>query len=177
MSRVGKLAVEIPSGVEVALSKEEIKIKGKLGELALSLNSTVNVAFENNSVQVQPANDSKESRAMWGTFRSTINNMVQGVNEGFTIRLEINGVGYKTSLKGSILTLSLGYSHDIKYALPEGVTIQCEKPTLLVISGYDKQKVGQVAAELMALRPFEPYKGKGVFVEGKPGRRKEGKKK
>lgn len=177
MSRVGKLPVTIPEGVQVELNAEEIVIKGKMGELKASLSPLVVVKKEENAVTVAPANDSKPSRAMWGTLRSLINNMVKGVSEGYTIRLEINGVGYRASADNKTITLALGYSHDIKYALPEGVSVKAEKPTLLVLSGANKQLVGQVAGELMKLRPVEPYKGKGVYIEGSYIRRKEGKKK
>lgn len=177
MSRVGKLPVALPDGVQVELGQEEIVIKGKLGELKASLNPLVEVKKEDNQITVAPANDTKSARSMWGTFRSIISNMVQGVSEGYTIRLEINGVGYRSAVDGKFLTMSLGYSHDIKYAIPANIDIKCEKPTLVVISGASKQLVGQVAGELMALRPVEPYKGKGVYIEGSYIRRKEGKKK
>lgn len=177
MSRVGKLPVAIPEGVQVELGQEEIVIKGKLGELKAALNPLVEVKQEDNAITVTPANDSKAARSMWGTLRSLLSNMVEGVSKGFEIRLEINGVGYRTQTDGKFLTLALGYSHDIKYAIPQGIDIKCEKPTLVVISGASKQLVGQVAGELMALRPVEPYKGKGVFIEGSYIRRKEGKKK
>jgi large subunit ribosomal protein L6 len=177
MSRVGKLPVEIPSDVQVDLSEDSIKIKGKLGELTTDLVSGVKVEHAENKVVVAPANNSKQARSLWGTYRSIIANMVEGVSNGFEIRLEINGVGYRAAMDGKILTLTLGYSHEIKYAVSEDINIKCEKPTILVISGADKQKVGQVAGELMKLRPVEPYKGKGVYKEGAYIRRKEGKKK
>ncbi len=177
MSRVGKLPISIPSGVQVELGDKEIVIKGKLGELKTALNPLVTVSQEEQALTVKPANDSKDARSMWGTLRNVINNMVVGVSEGFTIRLEINGVGYRASADQKIITLSLGYSHDIKYAIPAGISVKCEKPTLIVLSGANKQLVGQVAGELMSLRPVEPYKGKGVYIEGSYIRRKEGKKK
>lgn len=177
MSRVGKLPVAIPEGVQVTLEPGRIAIKGKNGELTTEYTSDVTVEQTDGQIVVAPANDSKRSRSFWGTVRSLVGNMVQGVTEGFTIRLVVNGVGYRAQLQGDILSLALGYSHDIKYAVPVDIDIKVEKQTLLIISGADKQKVGQVASELMRLRPFEPYKGKGVYVEGKPGRRKEGKKK
>lgn len=177
MSRIGKLPVTIPNGVTVNLEGNTVTTKGQKGELKTTFTNDVKVEINDNVINVEPANSTKRSRSLWGTIRSVLENNVTGVSEGFTVRLEINGVGYRTSIKGNILTLMLGYSHDIKYAVPAGIEIVCEKPTLLVISGADKQKVGQVAAEIMRMRPFEPYKGKGVFKEGKPGRRKEGKKK
>lgn len=177
MSRVGKVPVIVPQGVQVTLDSTEIVVKGKLGELNTKLNDLVKVAFTDGKITVAPANDSKESRSMWGTLRNLIKNMVQGVDSGFEVRLEIKGVGFKASTDNKILTLSLGYSHDIKYAIPTGIAIKCEKPTLVIISGPDKQRVGQVAGELIKLRPVEPYKGKGVFIEGSYIVRKVGKKK
>jgi large subunit ribosomal protein L6 len=177
MSRVGKLPIVIPADVQVNIKDGKIAIKGKLGELSAPLNDNVKVSIEDGHVNVQPVNDSKESRAMWGTLRNNINNMVKGVFKGFEIRLVIFGVGYRAACDGKYLTLSLGYSHEIKYAIPQSVSIKCEKPTLLVISGSDRQLVGQVAGELMKLRPVEPYKGKGIYIEGSYVRRKEGKKK
>lgn len=177
MSRVGKLAVVMPAGVQVALTDKAVTIKGKLGEMTTSLNDQVQVTADDGHIHIKPANDSQKARAMWGTLRNLINNMVKGVSTGFEIRLVMVGVGYRASCDNKYLTLTLGFSHDIKYALPKGVSIKCEKPTLLVISGCDKQLIGQVAGELMKLRPVEPYKGKGIFIEGSYVRRKEGKKK
>jgi len=177
MSRVGKLPVEIPQDVQVNLTEKEITIKGKLGELNFPLVSDVKVVHGDNQVKVTPANDSKEARALWGTYRNTIGNMVKGVSTGFEIRIEINGVGYRAATDGKIINLVLGFSHEIRYALPSSISAKCEKPTLLIISGINKQLVGQVAGELMKLRPAEPYKGKGVYIEGSYIRRKEGKKK
>ena len=188
MSRVGKLPVEIPQGVEVAIANEHITIKGKLGELVMPLNNHVEVSLQDHVkegqdeqdkkyIVIKPENDSKKARALWGTMRSNIYNMVQGVHAGFQRRLEINGVGYKSAVTNKILTLDLGYSHSIMYAIPEDIEIKCEKPTLLIISGASKQKVGQVAGEIKKFRPVEPYKGKGVYEEGAFIRRKENKKK
>lgn len=188
MSRVGKAPVIVPKGVQVELTKEEIVIKGKLGELRAVLTTDVKVTYEEGDssgegdaalarVLVNPANDSKQSRAMWGTIRNIVRNMVAGVSEGYNVRLEIKGVGFRAALDGKLLTLNLGFSHEIKYAIPAGITIQCEKPTLIVISGANKQLVGQIAGEIIKFRPVEPYKGKGVFIEGSRIRRKEGKKK
>ena len=177
MSRVGKLPVAIPDKVKVDIKGQEITLKGAKGELKTIINNNAKVSFTDGSVLVEPANDTKEARAMWGTARALINNMVKGVSEGFVIRLEIVGVGFRAAIDKGILSISLGYSHEIKYMIPEGIEIKAEKPTLLVISGADKQLVGQVAAELHRLRRVDPYKGKGVLYEGKKIRRKEGKKK
>lgn len=183
MSRVGKSPVAVPKDVQVNLTEGQITVKGKLGELKAQLTKDVKVTYkgaegENSAlVSVEPANESKTSRAMWGTVRNIVNNMVKGVSEGFTIRLEMTGVGYRAAADGNLITLTLGYSHEIKYALPAGVAVKCEKPTLIVLSGADKQLVGQIAGELMKFRPVEPYKGKGIYIEGSYIRRKEGKKK
>jgi large subunit ribosomal protein L6 len=180
MSRIGKLPIAIPSGVNVEISEQGVQVTGKLGKLATTFTGDVHIAFDsddNKKILVKPANDTSRARAMWGLSRSIINNMVTGVSEGFTIRLEINGVGYRAAVDGKILTLFLGFSHEIKYAIPEGIDIKCEKPTLLVIFGADRQKVGQVAAVIRALRPPEPYKGKGIKYETETIRRKVGKKK
>ncbi len=177
MSRIGKTPVDVPSDVNISVEEQRIIIKGKLGQLEARLDDSVNVVVDDGKVSVTPANDSKAARSMWGTLRSIISNMVKGVTDGFDIRLVINGVGYKAAIKGKHLVLSLGYSHDVIYAIPEGVTMKCEKPTLLVISGADKQLIGQIAGEIIKLRPVEPYKGKGIYIEGSYIRRKEGKKK
>lgn len=177
MSRVGKLPIAIPSDVKVDLGGNTIKISGKQGDLEAHFTDAVNVSIEDNNLWVKPANDSTESRALWGTYRSNFNNMVQGVSEGFTIELEVNGVGYRAMVEGRTLKLFLGFSHEIHYAIPEGVNIQCPKPTEIIITGSDKQLLGQVAAEIRSFRPPEPYKGKGVKYKGEWIRRKEGKKK
>jgi len=177
MSRIGKLPVALPSGVKVDIVGQEVQVVGALGKLSASFEKEVSIVLEGAAVLVRPVNDTTRARAMWGLARSIINNMVKGVSEGFIVRLEINGVGYRSAVDGKILTLFLGYSHEIKYAIPTGVDIKCEKPTLLVISGADKQKVGQVAAEIRSLRPPEPYKGKGIKYEQEKIRRKQGKKK
>lgn len=177
MSRVGKLPVAIPSQVNVGIADNQVVVKGSKGELKLSLTGDVQVSVDDGKVWVKPANDSTRSRAMWGTVRATLQNMVKGVSEGFTVRLEIRGVGYRAAVEKKILTMSLGFSHEIKYLIPDGITVAVDKQTVLAISGYDKQKVGQVAAEIIRLRKPEPYKGKGVRVEGQNVRTKEGKKK
>lgn len=177
MSRVGKNPVTVPDKVKVEVKGQEIAIKGAKGELKTVINSNAKIAFTDGKVVVEPANDTAKARAMWGTARAIINNMVKGVVEGFSVRIEVVGVGYRCAVDKGILTLTLGYSHEIKYVIPAGVEIKAEKPTLIVISGADKQLVGQVAAELHRLRRVDPYKGKGVLYEGKKIRRKEGKKK
>ena len=177
MSRVGKHPVEVPNGVEVAVEGRTVTAKGKLGQLAYQATKDVTVALEDGKVVVKPAQDSKRSRAMWGTARSRIQSMVTGVSEGFNKRLEINGVGYRAAVQGATLHLQLGFSHDISYPIPEGITIACERPTSVSISGADKQQVGQVAAEIRDFRPPEPYKGKGIKYADEIILRKEGKKK
>ena len=177
MSRVGKHPVEVPNGVEVAVEGRTVTAKGKLGQLAYQATKDVTVALEDGKVVVKPAQDSKRSRAMWGTARSRIQSMVTGVSEGFNKRLEINGVGYRAAIQGATLHLQLGFSHDISYPIPEGITIACERPTSVSISGADKQQVGQVAAEIRDFRPPEPYKGKGIKYADEIILRKEGKKK
>jgi large subunit ribosomal protein L6 len=177
MSRIGKLPITVPSGVQVDIKDRLVTVKGQKGQLQQKIVGDVNVTLNNGEVKVDPANDSKRARAMWGMSRTLINNMITGVTDGFTKRLEIRGVGFRAAVDGKILSLSLGFSHEIKYAIPEGITIVAEKPTLLVISGTDTQKVGQVAALLRSLRKPEPYKGKGVRYEGERVIMKEGKKK
>jgi large subunit ribosomal protein L6 len=177
MSRVGKLPIVVPDKVKVELKGQEITLKGAKGELKTTINSDAKITFTDGKVHVEPANDTQRARAMWGTARAIINNMVKGVNEGFAIRIEIVGVGFRAAVDKGMLTMSLGFSHEIKYVIPAGIEIKAEKPTLIVISGADKQLVGQVAAELHRLRRVDPYKGKGVLYEGKKIRRKEGKKK
>ncbi len=177
MSRIGKLPIALPAGVKIDVNGQVIEVAGALGELKASFEKEVSIVLDGSAVVVRPLSGTARSRAMWGLARSIIHNMVKGVSQGFTVRLEINGVGYRSAVDGKILTLFLGYSHEIKYAIPAGVDIKCEKPTLLVISGADKQKVGQVAAEIRALRPPEPYKGKGIKYENEKIRRKQGKKK
>ncbi len=177
MSRVGKYPVSVPSGVTVQITGPEITVKGKLGESSLALKDNVEVTLDGNLVWVKPKNDTKQARMMWGTTRANINNMVKGVSEGFTVNLEINGVGYRAAVEGSSLKLQLGYSHDIEYPIPADITMKCEKPTSITISGADRQRVGQVAAVIRGYRGPEPYKGKGIKYETETILRKEGKKK
>ena len=177
MSRVGKQPVIIPSGIEANILNNEILVKGQKGELKKELSPLVNVIKKEDKILITPQNDSKDAKAAWGLFRTIINNMVVGVKDGFNKVLEINGVGYRASIAENILTLQLGFSHDIKLAIPDDIEVKCTKPTELVISGIDKQKVGQFAAEIRSLRKPEPYKGKGVKYQEEIIRRKEGKKK
>jgi large subunit ribosomal protein L6 len=178
MSRVGKLPVAIPSGVTVSVGGGEVAVKGSKGELKAKLAPEVTVDVKDGKVFVEPVNkDNARSRAMWGTTRSQVRNMVEGVSKGFEVKLEIQGVGYRAAADKNYLTLALGYSHEIKYAIPAGIAITCEKPTSIAIVGFDKRLVGQVAAEIRGLRKPEPYKGKGVRYENEYIRRKEGKKK
>ena len=177
MSRIGKNPVPVPSGVEVQLSDRILTAKGSLGALQLVVSNAVTASIADGAITIAPANDSKQSRAMWGTTRALVSNMVTGVSKGFTVGLEINGVGYRAAVQGSNLNLQLGYSHDIPFPIPEDVRITCERPTVITVSGADRQRVGQVAAEIRAFRPPEPYKGKGIKYAGEIVRRKEGKKK
>jgi large subunit ribosomal protein L6 len=177
MSRVGKYPVVVPNGVTVALVGSELQVKGKLGQSSLKLVDDVEASLEGNQVWVKPKGETKRSRMMWGTTRSLINNMVKGVSDGFTIDLEINGVGYRAAVQGKTLNLQLGYSHDINYPIPDGISVKCEKPTSISITGKDRQVVGQIAAEIRAFRGPEPYKGKGVKYTTETILRKEGKKK
>ncbi|MCP5361913.1 MAG: 50S ribosomal protein L6 [Hyphomicrobiales bacterium] len=177
MSRIGKLPVALPSGVNVTLKGNVVEVKGSKGLLSAELPAEVVVQVEDDKVAVNPANDSQRARAMWGLSRSLVRNMVQGVSEGFSVTLEINGVGYRAAAQGKILKLNLGFSHDVDYPLPEGITAQTPKPTEIIISGIDKQLVGQVASEIRRYRKPEPYKGKGIKYAREYVRRKEGKKK
>lgn len=177
MSRVGKHAVSVPSGVTVDIANSIIKARGKLGELSLSLPAEVEVTYSNNEILVSPNGKGDKERAMWGTTRNNIRNLIEGVSQGFTIDLEINGVGYRAAVQGSDLVLQLGFSHDVKFAIPKGVTIKCEKPTSIQIHGADRQQVGQVAAKIRDFRSPEPYKGKGIKYSDEVIFRKEGKKK
>jgi len=177
MSRVGKNPVAIPQGVTVEIGGGVATVKGKLGTLKLPISKNVSVAVKDGKVMVEPQGETQQSRIMWGTTRANIRNMVEGVSKGYSKALEINGVGYRAAVQGKNLQLQMGYSHDVLYPIPEGITIKCDKPTSVTISGFDKQKVGQVAAEIRAVRPPEPYKGKGIKYDAEHILRKEGKKK
>lgn len=177
MSRVGKNPVTIPQGVTVDVAGGVATVKGKLGTLKLPITKEVDVSVKDGKVWVKPADETGQSRIMWGTTRANLRNMVEGVSKGYSKSLEINGVGYRAAIQGKNLQLQMGFSHDVTYPIPEGITIKCEKPTAIQISGFDKQKVGQVAAEIRAVRPPEPYKGKGIKYDAEHILRKEGKKK
>jgi large subunit ribosomal protein L6 len=177
MSRIGKKAVPIPSGVTANVEGQTVKVKGPRGQLQVVLPDDVTVKMDNGAVKVDPRNETKRARSMWGTSRTLVNNLVTGVTKGYERKLEITGVGYRAALQGKNLQIALGYSHDVIFPIPEGIAIATPKPTEIVVTGIDKQKVGQVAAEIRAFRPPEPYKGKGVKYEGEYIFRKEGKKK
>lgn len=177
MSRIGKNPVAIPEGVAVDLAGQILTANGRLGTLSLLVSNEVTATIADGAVTIAPNSKSKHARAMWGTTRALINNMVTGVSTGFTRTLEINGVGYRAAVQGRSLNLQLGYSHDIAYPIPQDIQIACERPTLIAITGADKQRVGQIAAEIRSYRPPEPYKGKGIKYVEETIRRKEGKKK
>ncbi len=177
MSRVGKYPVEVPAGVEVAVVDRILTTKGKLGTMSLPLTDHVDAAVEGNKVTITPRGNASQARMMWGTTRSLLAAMVQGVSVGYTKTLEITGTGFRASVQGKNLVINLGFSHDVVYPVPEGITVTTPRPTAITLSGVNKRQVGQVAAEIRSFRPPEPYKGKGVKYEGEQIRRKEGKKK
>lgn len=177
MSRVGKNPVEVPDGVTLTINGNDVTAKGKLGELSYVFTNDVEAKLDGNKVVVKPVSSSKRSQAMWGTARSQINNLVIGVDKGFSKNLKIVGVGYKAAVQGKILNLALGYSNDVNYPIPDDLTIKCSNPTSIEIFGVSKQRVGQIAAEIRSFRSPEPYKGKGIRYEDEIVLRKEGKKK
>lgn len=177
MSRIGRLAIPVPSGVTANVDGQKVSVKGPKGELSFVAGEEVSVAFNDGEIAVQPRDESKKSRSAWGMSRTMVANLVEGVTNGFERRLEINGVGYRAAVQGKTLQLALGYSHDVAYQIPEGLSITTPRPTEIVISGIDKQRVGQAAAEIRKYRPPEPYKGKGVKYADEYIFRKEGKKK
>jgi large subunit ribosomal protein L6 len=177
MSRIGKKPVAIPGGVAARVKGQEVAMKGPKGELKHVLVDALVAKLENNELEVSMREDTKDARAMWGMSRTMVANLITGVTEGFTKKLEITGVGYRAAVQGQNVQLQLGYSHDVVHPIPQGIQVVCPKPTEIVITGIDKQKVGQVAAELRRYRPPEPYKGKGVRYAGEYIHRKEGKKK
>jgi large subunit ribosomal protein L6 len=177
MSRIGKNPVTIPQGVTVEVAGQILTAKGKLGTLKLPVSGEVTAAVQDGKVVVTPKSDTKRARMHWGTTRALVNNMVNGVSKGFTVNLEINGVGYRAAVQGKNLVLQLGYSHEVTFPIPGDIKITCDKPTSIIISGADRQRVGQIAAVLRAYRKPEPYKGKGIKYETETIRRKEGKKK
>jgi large subunit ribosomal protein L6 len=177
MSRVGKNPVALPQGVSVDIAAGLATVKGKLGALKLPISKEVEVKVDGDKVWVKPITESKQARMSWGATRANLRNMVEGVSKGFTKVLEINGTGYRAAVQGKNLQLNLGYSHDVSYPIPEGITVKCDKPTSITITGFDKQVVGQVAAEIRGFREPEPYKGKGIKYATETILRKEGKKK
>lgn len=177
MSRLGKLPVALPDKVTIDVAANAITVKGPKGELKTVNTNEVIVEVKDGQIWVKPANDSQRSRAMWGTVRANVKNLVEGVTNGYKKQLDISGVGFRAAAQGQILTLALGFSHDIKYIVPTGVTVTVEKQTTVLLTGSDKQKLGQVAAEIRSLRKPEPYKGKGIKYSTETVRRKEGKKK
>ena len=177
MSRTGMKPVPIPDGVTVEVAGQEVSVKGKLGEQAMTLMDEIEASVGDGHVVVKPRRESEQARAVWGMQRTLVDNMVIGVSNGFSVNLEINGVGYRAAVEGKELKLQLGFSHDVVYPIPDGVKIECERPTAISVSGVDKQRVGQVAAEIRAFRKPEPYKGKGIKYADEIIHRKEGKKK
>ncbi len=177
MSRIGKKPVAVPSGVTANVEGQTVKVKGPKGALQVVLHDDVTVSLDKNVIKVAPRFETKRSRSLYGTSRTLVSNLVAGVTKGFEEKLEITGVGYRAAVQGKQLNLQLGFSHDVNYPIPTGITIATPKPTEIVVTGIDKQQVGQVAAEIRGYRPPEPYKGKGVKYAGEYIFRKEGKKK
>ena len=177
MSRIGKVPVAVPGGVTASAAEGVLSVKGAKGVLTMPMIEDLDYGIADGSITVKPANDSKRARAFWGMHRTLVQNLVTGVTEGFTKTLEITGVGYRAAAQGKNLRLQLGYSHDVNYAIPDGIDVKTPDPNTVEISGIDKQKVGQVAAEIRRWRKPEPYKGKGIKYDGEFIFRKEGKKK
>src|SRR3974390_872940 len=177
MSRIGKRAVAVPSGVTANVEGQSVKVKGPKGALEVVLPDEITAKMDKGAIKIDPRSETKRARSMWGTSRTLVNNLMTGVTKGFESKLEINGVGYRAAVQGKNLQLQLGYSHHVIYPIPEGITIATPKPVEIVITGSDRQKVGQVAAEIREYRPPEPYKGKGIKYSDERIFRKEGKKK
>ena len=177
MSRIGKKAVPVPAGVTASIDERTLSVKGPKGMLSMPMSDDISYTINAGDIAVMPANDTKRARAFWGMQRTLVSNLVVGVSDGFTKVLEITGVGYRASVQGSNLKLQLGYSHDVDFSIPEGITIKTPDQTTVEITGSDKQRVGQVAAEIRRWRKPEPYKGKGIKYRGEKIFRKEGKKK
>ncbi|WP_166039539.1 50S ribosomal protein L6 [Sphingosinicella sp. YJ22] len=177
MSRIGKRPIPVPAGVTATIEGGQLSVKGPKGTLSLQLRDEISYEVEGDGIVVKPANDTKAARAFWGMQRTLVQNLVTGVTEGFTKTLEITGVGYRAAAQGKNLKLQLGYSHDVNIPVPEGIDIKTPDPTTVEISGIDKQRVGQIAAEIRRWRKPEPYKGKGIKYRGEYIFRKEGKKK
>ncbi len=177
MSRIGKKPVPVPSGVTATINGQEVIVKGPKGELSFVVNDIVLVEMTDDGIRLDPRNQTKTARSMWGMSRTMVANLIQGVTTGFEKQLAITGVGYRAQVQGKTLNLALGFSHDVKFDIPEGVEIKCPKPTEIVINGINKQQIGQVAANIREYRPPEPYKGKGIRYADEFIVRKEGKKK
>ncbi|MBB4570719.1 MULTISPECIES: 50S ribosomal protein L6 [Rhizobium] len=177
MSRIGKKPVQVPAGITASIDGQKVTAKGPKGELVFVANDEIGLKLEDNAIVVTPLSDSKDARAKWGMSRTMIENILKGVKDGYERKLEINGVGYRAAMQGKNLQLALGFSHDVIYEPPQGITIAVPKPTEIVVTGINKQQVGQVAAEIREYRGPEPYKGKGVKYAGERIVRKEGKKK
>ena len=177
MSRIGLRSVTVPNGVTATVDGQQVSVKGPKGELSAVLVDEVIAKLEDGEIRVDPRDETKRAQSMWGMSRSVVANLIQGVSDGFSKTLEINGVGYRAAMQGKSLQLSVGLSHEVNYPVPEGISVECPKPTEIIVSGIDKQKVGQVAAEIRSFRPPEPYKGKGIKYAGEYIFRKEGKKK
>ena len=177
MSRIGKKAIAVPDGVTATLDGQQVVVKGPKGELTAVLVDEVIAKLEDGEIKVDPRDETKRAHAMWGLSRTVVSNLIEGVSDGFSKTLEINGVGYRAAMQGNALQLNVGLSHEVKYPIPEGIKVECPRPTEIIVSGIDKQKVGQVAAEIRSYRPPEPYKGKGIKYAGEYIFRKEGKKK
>ena len=177
MSRIGLRSVTVPNGVTATVDGQQVSVKGPKGELSAVLVDEVIAKLEDGEIRVDPRDETKRAQSMWGMSRSVVANLIQGVSDGFSKTLEINGVGYRAAMQGKSLQLSVGLSHEVNYPVPEGISVECPKPTEIVVTGIDKQKVGQVAAEIRSYRPPEPYKGKGIKYAGEYIFRKEGKKK
>ena len=177
MSRIGQVPIPVPGGVTVEIDGRDVRAKGKIGALAMTLVPEVEARMEGGKVSVIPLSDTQRARAMWGMQRTLVSNMIHGVSEGFAVSLEIQGVGYRAAVQGKVLQLQLGYSHEVNYPFPDGIEIACEKPTMIRVFGADRQQVGQAAAEIRGYRPPEPYKGKGIRYADEHVYRKEGKKK
>ncbi|MCF8474252.1 MAG: 50S ribosomal protein L6 [Emcibacter sp.] len=177
MSRIGKKPVAVPKGVEANLNGKDLVVKGSKGELSMTFVDDVDVKLEDGKITVLPVGETKRARSMWGMQRTLADNLIEGVSNGFSKTLQLVGVGYRASIQGNNVQLQLGYSHDVIYPIPEGIDIKCPDQTTIIISGINKQKVGQVAAEIREWRKPEPYKGKGVKYAGEYIFRKEGKKK
>jgi large subunit ribosomal protein L6 len=177
MSRIGNKTVAVPTGVTANVDGQTVKVKGPKGALQLVLTDDVIISMDKGAIKVEPRSETKRARSLWGTSRTQVANLINGVTKGFEEKLEITGVGYRAAVQGKSLSLQLGFSHDVNFPIPEGIAIVTPKPTEIVVTGIDKQKVGQVAAEIRGYRPPEPYKGKGVKYAGEYIFRKEGKKK